>query len=87
MATTAVKPIAGIGRVYFLSGGSLWLGRDAGRGHPHSHHAIQITLALEGRLRLRELRRMFGIAPAMLIIDKGDRSGTMKPLPRDMMRR
>jgi AraC family transcriptional regulator len=35
----------------------------------------------------RTFRRMFGIAPAMLIIDKGDRSGTMKPLPRDMMRR
>jgi AraC family transcriptional regulator len=53
MATT-VKPIAGVGRVYFWSGGSLWLGRDAGRGHAHSHHAIQITLALEGSFLLRE---------------------------------
>jgi AraC family transcriptional regulator len=53
MATT-VKPIAGVGCIYFWSGGSLWIGRDAGRGHPHSHHAIQITLALEGCFRLRE---------------------------------
>jgi AraC family transcriptional regulator len=48
------KQIAGVGCVYFWSGGSLWIGRDAGRGHPHSHHAIQITLALEGRFVLRE---------------------------------
>jgi AraC family transcriptional regulator len=48
------KQIAGIGRVYFWNGGSLWIGRDAGRGHPHSHHAIQITLALEGGFLLRE---------------------------------
>jgi AraC family transcriptional regulator len=53
MATTA-KPIAGVGRVYFWSGGSLWLGRDAGRGHAHSHHAMQITLALEGSFLLRD---------------------------------
>jgi AraC family transcriptional regulator len=51
---TPVKPIAGVGRVYFWSGGSLWIGRDAGRGQPHSHHAIQITLALEGSFLLRE---------------------------------
>jgi AraC family transcriptional regulator len=48
------KPIAGVGRVYFWNGGSLWLGRGAGRGQPHAHHAIQITLALDGRFLLRE---------------------------------
>jgi AraC family transcriptional regulator len=48
------KPIAGIGRVHFWNGGSLWVGRDAGRGQPHAHHAIQITLALNGRFLLRE---------------------------------
>ena len=44
---------AGIGRVVLWSGGSLWIGRDAGRGQTHSHHAIQISLALSGRVRLR----------------------------------
>lgn len=48
------KQIAGVGRVYFWNGGSLWIGRDAGRGHPHSHHAIQISLALEDSFLLRE---------------------------------
>lgn len=48
------RPIAGVGRVHFWNGGSLWIGRDAGRGQPHAHHAIQITLALEGRFLLRE---------------------------------
>lgn len=48
------KLIAGVGCVYFWGGGSLWIGRDAGRGHAHSHHAIQITLALAGTFLLRE---------------------------------
>ena len=29
------------------SGGSLWIGRDAGRGETHAHHAIQIALAMD----------------------------------------
>lgn len=29
------------------SGGSLWIGRDAGRGETHAHHAIQIALAID----------------------------------------
>lgn len=40
--------IAGIGRICFWQGGSVWLGRDVGRARPHSHHAIQISLALDG---------------------------------------
>src|SRR4051812_8806928 len=47
------KAIAGIGRVLLWSGGSLWIGRAAGRAQAHEHHAIQISLALSGRLRLR----------------------------------
>jgi AraC family transcriptional regulator len=39
--------IAGIGRVCFWQGGSLWIGRSSGRAAPHSHHAIQITLAID----------------------------------------
>jgi len=34
------------------SGGSLWLGRDAGRAETHAHHAIQIALAMDSHLRL-----------------------------------
>jgi len=41
------RPIAGIGRVLLWSGGSLWIGRDAGRGEIHAHHAIQIALAMD----------------------------------------
>jgi AraC-like DNA-binding protein len=39
--------------VLLWSGGSLWIGRDAGRGSPHSHHAIQISLPLSGSVRFR----------------------------------
>jgi AraC family transcriptional regulator len=49
----ASKEIAGIGRVLLWSGGSLWIGHSAGSGTAHAHHAIQISLALSGRLRLR----------------------------------
>lgn len=49
----APKVIAGIGRVLLWSGGSLWIGRSAGRVLAHAHHAIQISLGLSGRLRLR----------------------------------
>jgi len=46
------RPIAGVGRVMLWSGGSLWLGRDAGRAETHAHHAIQIALAMDSHLRL-----------------------------------
>lgn len=36
------------GRVLFWTGGSLWIGRGEGRTEWHSHHALQIALALEG---------------------------------------
>jgi len=42
-----------IGRVYFWTGGSLWIGRGHGRGDWHSHHALQIALALEGTCLFR----------------------------------
>jgi hypothetical protein len=48
---------AGIGRVLLWSGGSLWIGRAAGRSQAHEHHAIQISLALSGRLSLRGAAR------------------------------
>lgn len=46
------RPISGIGRVLFWPGGSVWIGRQAGLGLEHSHHAIQISLALTGSIRL-----------------------------------
>ena len=52
----AALGIAGIGRICMWQGGSLWIGRNAGHARPHAHHAIQITLALDGpdgRFRLR----------------------------------
>ncbi|WP_457389453.1 helix-turn-helix transcriptional regulator [Roseateles sp. P5_E1] len=48
----SAKPIVGIGRVLLWSGGSLWIGRATGRAQAHAHHAIQISMALTGRLRL-----------------------------------
>jgi AraC family transcriptional regulator len=45
--------VAGIGRIYLWNGGSLWIGRNAGRGDLHRHHALQITLPLDGAVRLR----------------------------------
>jgi AraC family transcriptional regulator len=48
------RPVAGIGRVLLWSGGSLWIGRDAGRGETHAHHAIQIALALESGFLMRD---------------------------------
>jgi AraC family transcriptional regulator len=44
--TASRRPTAGVGRVLLWSGGSLWIGRDAGRGEIHAHHAIQIALAM-----------------------------------------
>lgn len=47
------RPSAGIGRVIAWPGGSLWAGRHVGQVREHAHHAIQISLALEGRFRVR----------------------------------
>jgi len=47
------RAVAGIGRVVLWSGGSLWIGHAAGRVQSHAHHAIQISLALSGSVRLR----------------------------------
>ena len=46
------RPIAGIGRVIVWPGASLWVGREVGSVPEHAHHAIQISLALEGRFRI-----------------------------------
>jgi AraC-like DNA-binding protein len=48
------RAVAGIGRVMLWSGGSLWIGRDAGLVERHAHHAVQITLAMDSRFLMRE---------------------------------
>jgi AraC family transcriptional regulator len=45
--------LAGIGRVIFWEGGSLWLALITGGNALHLHHAIQISLPLEGTVRYR----------------------------------
>jgi AraC family transcriptional regulator len=47
------RAVAGVGRVLLWSGGSLWIGRQAGRVERHAHHAVQVTLALDTPFRLR----------------------------------
>src|SRR5690606_23458164 len=41
------------GQVYIWQGGSLWIGRSHGTTDTHAHHAIQISLALDGTFRLK----------------------------------
>ncbi len=47
------RPVAGVGRVIGWPGGSLWIGRHLGQVQDHAHHAIQISLAMEGAFRIR----------------------------------
>ncbi|HVZ28099.1 MAG TPA: AraC family transcriptional regulator [Rhizomicrobium sp.] len=56
--------VAGRGRIIIWEGGSLWImqvvparGSTSNSTDFHSHHAIQITLALEGRFELRSRRK------------------------------
>lgn len=49
----ARRGVAGVGRVLLWKGGSVWVGRDTGQVQPHSHHAIQITLAATRPIRIR----------------------------------
>ncbi|MEO8366034.1 MAG: AraC family transcriptional regulator [Pseudoxanthomonas sp.] len=50
---TSARVLAGIGRVLVWNGGSVWIGRNAGQGRLHSHHAIQITLAASQPVHIR----------------------------------
>ncbi len=49
----SARALAGIGRVLLWKGGSVWIGRNAGQGQLHSHHAIQITLASTHPVHIR----------------------------------
>lgn len=52
--TDSRRGVAGVGRVLLWKGGSVWVGRNTGQVRPHSHHAIQITLAAAQPIRIRE---------------------------------
>ena len=58
--------IAGIGRVVFWEGGSLWLALITGGNSLHLHHAIQVSLPLDGTILLR-------------LVDLGIRQGDIDP--------
>jgi len=47
------RPVAGIGRIIGWPGGSLWIGRHLAPIQEHAHHAIQISLAMEGSFRIQ----------------------------------
>jgi AraC-like DNA-binding protein len=46
--------LAGIGRVVFWEGGSLWLALIIGGNERHVHHAVQISLPLDGVVRFQQ---------------------------------
>jgi AraC-like DNA-binding protein len=45
--------IIGLGQIIMWPGGNLWIGVSRAPVAPHAHHAIQISLALGGTVRLR----------------------------------
>lgn len=47
------RPIAGVGRIVVWPGASVWIGRHVGAVSDHAHHALQISLALEGQFRIQ----------------------------------
>jgi len=47
------RPVAGVGRIIGWPGGSLWIGRHLAPIQDHAHHAIQISLAMEGSFRIQ----------------------------------
>lgn len=50
---TGRRPVAGIGRVVGWPGGSVWIGRHLAPVQDHAHHAIQVSLAMEGSFRVQ----------------------------------
>ena len=47
------RRLADASRVIVWPGGSLWAGRHVGQVREHAHHAIQVSLSLEGRFRVQ----------------------------------
>lgn len=55
---TSAVPVnsSGVGRIVVWQGGSLWLGRAGVPTGEHAHHAVQITLGLDGPVWFRAAR-------------------------------
>lgn len=47
------RPIAGVGRIVVWPGASVWIGHHVGAVPDHAHHAIQVSLSLDGRFRIQ----------------------------------
>ncbi|RYI95616.1 MAG: helix-turn-helix domain-containing protein, partial [Acetobacteraceae bacterium] len=47
------RAVAGVGRIIVWPGASVWIGHDVGVVPDHAHHAIQVSLSMEGRFRIR----------------------------------
>jgi len=45
--------VAGIGRIIFWTGGSLWIGQAIAATEIHAHHAIQVGIGLSGQVQFR----------------------------------
>jgi AraC family transcriptional regulator len=45
--------VVALGRIHFWNGGSLWIGHSKSPTAEHSHHAVQVSLALNGHVRIR----------------------------------
>ncbi len=52
-AVLCIMDVAGIGRVVFWEGGSLWLGLVTSTIQRHSHHAVQLCLPFEGEAQFQ----------------------------------
>ncbi|MCW5777615.1 MAG: helix-turn-helix domain-containing protein [Phycisphaeraceae bacterium] len=59
--------IAGIGRIIFWEGGSVWVGLATAVIPEHAHHAIQLTFALRGGLRFRSVDGSWAAYDAAMI--------------------
>ena len=55
-------------RAYLWEGGWIGVGRGLGVVPPHDHHAVQISLALDGELRVREPEGEWGSSPGAIIL-------------------
>ena len=48
-----MTPVHGSGQICHWDGGSIWIGRATAANDFHSHHAVQVALALEGSFRFQ----------------------------------
>ncbi|MEO8634446.1 MAG: AraC family transcriptional regulator [Gemmatimonadales bacterium] len=48
-----MSPSAAAGQICVWNSGSLWIGRASAPNDVHSHHAVQVALALEGQFRFQ----------------------------------